>query len=325
MVTRVGGQWAVEELVRIALPACRVAGEHGRRRGPGRPPVIPEWVIMVLIVVAVANCRRSRSAQYRFLATRREQLREWIGMERFPSRTTYFERYRRAWLGLPHCIGWEGRRAIQAGWCDVECVAVDQSTVPRVGHRGTRSIVAKTMCHAAQTSTPRGRTRRITVGSWATATKSWFPREKRKRSGPCWRPRTRPVGNPPGHFPQSSNGFRDELVSCWLTLATTTTTSPKPSKGMTNNDATGVAFCVRRLSVTANSPILARRTRNGVNVVSDTNTATCDASSFKHSRRDGCSLAEPPRLSPSTNGSNLSSTSTNAPAIAVSTTTAHNS
>lgn len=83
MVARVGGRWAIEELVRIALPACRAAAESRRRRGPGRPPVIPEWVIMVLIVVAVANRRRSKSAHYRFLAARREQLLEWIGTDRF--------------------------------------------------------------------------------------------------------------------------------------------------------------------------------------------------------------------------------------------------
>lgn len=133
MVTRVGGRWAIEELVRIALPACRAAAEHCRRRGPGRPPVIPEWVIMMLIVVAVANRRRSKSAQYRFLAARRQQLSEWIGTDHFPSRTTYFDRYRRAWLGLQHCIRWEGQRAIQAGWCDAESVAVDQSLVPSRG------------------------------------------------------------------------------------------------------------------------------------------------------------------------------------------------
>ena len=135
MVTRVTGCSVLEELVGIALPVCQAAAECCVRPGPGRPLVIPEWVMMVLVVVAVANRRHSKSAQYRFLWARREQLLRWLGTDRFPSRTTYFDRYRRAWLGLQHCIWWEGRHAVRASWCSAQCVAVDQSVVPARGSR----------------------------------------------------------------------------------------------------------------------------------------------------------------------------------------------
>lgn len=60
MVTRFTGCSVLDELVGIALPICQAA-ECCVRPGPGRPRVVPEWVMMVLVVVAVANRRHSKS------------------------------------------------------------------------------------------------------------------------------------------------------------------------------------------------------------------------------------------------------------------------
>ena len=59
MVTRVTGCSVLEELVGIALPICQAAAECCVRPGPGRPLVIPEWVIMVLLTrIEVSKGRR---------------------------------------------------------------------------------------------------------------------------------------------------------------------------------------------------------------------------------------------------------------------------
>ena len=55
-------------LVKMAIPLCQEAERQCPRTGPGRPPVIPDWVLAVLIMVGVLKRRKTKSAQYRFLS-----------------------------------------------------------------------------------------------------------------------------------------------------------------------------------------------------------------------------------------------------------------
>lgn len=123
------------ELVRMAKPVCQQAEQACPRSGRGRRPEIPDWMLLVLIMVAVLKGRKSKSSQYRYLAAHREELLDWLEMDRFPSRTTYFDRYRRCWRLLEAAVGIEGRRAVRYGLVDARCVAVDQSVVPARGPR----------------------------------------------------------------------------------------------------------------------------------------------------------------------------------------------
>jgi Transposase DDE domain len=123
------------ELVRMAKPVCQQAEQACPRKGRGRRPEIPDWMLLVLIMVAVLKGRKSKSSQYRFLAAHREELLAWLEMDRFPSRTTYFDRYRRAWRMLEAAVGIEGRRVVRYGLADARCVAVDQSVVRAKGPR----------------------------------------------------------------------------------------------------------------------------------------------------------------------------------------------
>ena len=130
-------------LVRLALPHLQKAELVDPRTGPGDKPKIPDWLIAGMIMVAVLRKKKSKSAQYRFLRERRDDLVEWFGNRRFPSRATYFRRYRRAHRLYQTAIRLQGECAIAEGLADATQVAVDKSLIAGHGplwHRQDREI-----------------------------------------------------------------------------------------------------------------------------------------------------------------------------------------
>lgn len=123
----------LQALVKLAIPICQRAEREHPRTGPGRPPEIPDWVILVLITVAVLKNRRNKSAQYRFLEQHQAELLCWIGTDHFPSRSTYCDRYRRAHLVFRVAVRLQGDLLLQKKIGDASCVAVDKSLVPSLG------------------------------------------------------------------------------------------------------------------------------------------------------------------------------------------------
>jgi hypothetical protein len=128
-------------IVKLAMRLCRYAERRCPRVGPGRKPEIPDWAMAVLIMAAVARRKKTKSAQYRFLQEHRRRLLRLLGAARFPSRSTYYDRYRRAWRLYEVAVRLHGRLAVRYGWADVRCVAVDKSLIPArgpVGHKRRR-------------------------------------------------------------------------------------------------------------------------------------------------------------------------------------------
>lgn len=123
----------LEALVRMAMPLCQAAERQCPRAGPGRPPKFSDWVMAVLIMVAVLKKRKSKSAQYRFLSEHAIELQQWLSLKGFPSRRTYFDRYRRVHRLLNVAIRLQGRQAIDEGVADATVVAVDKSLLPAPG------------------------------------------------------------------------------------------------------------------------------------------------------------------------------------------------
>jgi len=117
----------LEALVKLAVPLLKRAARECPRRGRGRRPVIPDWVLGTLIMVVVSKRKKSKSAQYAFLLAHRELLLAWVGSDQFPSRSTYFERYRRGHELFQVAIRLQGEQAIQQGDVDPTCVAADKS------------------------------------------------------------------------------------------------------------------------------------------------------------------------------------------------------
>jgi len=120
-------------LVRMAVPLCQQAERECPRTGPGRKPEIADWVLAVLIMVAVVKRKKSKSAQYHFLDEHRRELAELLGTDKFPARSTYFDRYRRAHRLFAQAIKLQGERAIAEGIVNATVVAPDKSLVAARG------------------------------------------------------------------------------------------------------------------------------------------------------------------------------------------------
>lgn len=125
---------ALAELLAMAIPICREA-ERRRppRTGPGRPPVYADWQVAALIIVAVLKRRKSKSAQYRFLAEHRAVLLPPLGLDRLIGRSDYFARYARAGELLGGAVEVQGRLALREHAAAAAVVAVDKSLVPARG------------------------------------------------------------------------------------------------------------------------------------------------------------------------------------------------
>jgi hypothetical protein len=119
----------------MAAPLLREAERQCPRTGPGAKPDIPDWLIGVLIMVAILKRRKSKSAQFRFLSDKatRQRIAEVTGCDDFPSRSTFFRRYRRAYRLFRTAIRLQGEKAIAEGVADPEVVAVDKSLIAARG------------------------------------------------------------------------------------------------------------------------------------------------------------------------------------------------
>ena len=120
-------------LVKMAVPLCQQAERRCPRRGPGKPPDYPDWMIAVLIMVAILKRKKAKSAQYRFLTEHRRDLQTWLGMRDWPARSTYFERYRGAHRLFRAAVKLQGDKAVAEGAADPEIAAVDKSLIAARG------------------------------------------------------------------------------------------------------------------------------------------------------------------------------------------------
>jgi hypothetical protein len=120
------------EFVVLAMRACQQAEKRCPRTGPGRKPVVPDWVIGTLVVVAVAARRKTKSAQFRYSWAHAEELKA-LGVWPLPKRSAFFDRYRRAWQLLQMAITCEGKLAVKHKWADAESVSADKSLIAAQG------------------------------------------------------------------------------------------------------------------------------------------------------------------------------------------------
>jgi hypothetical protein len=125
----------LDELLTLIVPACQEAQRNCPRRGPGRKPTIPDWVLAVMILVTVMLKKKTKSAQFRWWCEHRDAFNRWLGDVPFPARSTYFDRYRRAHRLFHAAIIILGRQAIAMGWADARCVAADKSLIAGRGRK----------------------------------------------------------------------------------------------------------------------------------------------------------------------------------------------
>jgi hypothetical protein len=130
--TRKTGE-CLETLVKLAQPLFKQAEEENPRTGRGDKPQVPDWLMGLLIMIVVLKKKKTKSAQYRFLLENRRQIAEWTGAKCFPSRSTYFRRYRRARTLYRAAIRLQGELAIKEGIVDPHDVAIDKSLLEGLG------------------------------------------------------------------------------------------------------------------------------------------------------------------------------------------------
>jgi hypothetical protein len=123
----------LEELVAMAIPVCQEAERDCPRRGPGRKPTIPDWVLAVMIMVAVMLKKKTKSAQHTWWHQRPADFARWLPGQAFPGRSTFFDRYRRVHSLYRQAVQNQGREAVSRGWADARCVAGDKSLIAGQG------------------------------------------------------------------------------------------------------------------------------------------------------------------------------------------------
>lgn len=133
MRTRAMEGTCLATLVRMAKPLCQAAETQCPRQGPGRPPQYADWILAVLIMVAIVNKKKSKTAQYRFLFEHRRMLQWALAVRGFPARSTYFDRYRRAHRLFEVAIRLQGDQALRERVTDAQVVAVDKSLIAARG------------------------------------------------------------------------------------------------------------------------------------------------------------------------------------------------
>jgi hypothetical protein len=124
---------SLRSLVVRAIPLMQEAQRQCPRTGPGAKPKIPDWVMGCLIMTATLKRKKRKAAQWRFLRAHRVSLQAWLGITDFPSRTTYYRRYRRAYRLLQTAVGLQGQTAVAEGLADPRTVAADKSLIAARG------------------------------------------------------------------------------------------------------------------------------------------------------------------------------------------------
>src|SRR5262245_61684350 len=123
----------VRALVQMSVPVLKAAERQCPRTGPGARPDIPDWVMAGLIMIVLIKKKKTKSAQFRFLCEHRREIADWLGSDAFPSRATYFRRYRRAHKFFRTAIRVQGQRALAEGVTDAQDDAIDKSLLAAQG------------------------------------------------------------------------------------------------------------------------------------------------------------------------------------------------
>lgn len=113
----------LDEIVSVVAIYCRAAAER-LPRGPGAPPTIPGWVLAVMVLVGVLLRKKTKNAQYVWWTAHQSDFQRWFPQQRFPARSTFYDRYRRVAPILQRAIELQGTDAVRKGWAQAETVAM---------------------------------------------------------------------------------------------------------------------------------------------------------------------------------------------------------
>ena len=139
MIARAKDGTCLDDLIQIAIPVCKEAERYCPRTGRGRRPDIPDWVLSVLIMATTFKKKKSKNAQWHWIMNNSDYLTAQLEGHRLPSRSTYYERFRRAKALFEQAIRILGKQAVRYGWADASVVSVDKSLMSAKGPKWWRS------------------------------------------------------------------------------------------------------------------------------------------------------------------------------------------
>lgn len=117
------------DIIVQASRTCQAAERACPRAGPGRKAEIPDWVLATMIMVGVSLRKKTKAAQWTWWIQHATDFARWIPGQRLPSRSTFYDRYRRCHRLLRQVVQLQGEHAVQQGWADARCIATDKSLV----------------------------------------------------------------------------------------------------------------------------------------------------------------------------------------------------
>lgn len=129
----------LDRLIALAKPILLQAELQNPRKGPGRKPEIPNWVMSLLILVATLKKKKSKSSQFRWLINNATQIEPYLNGHRLPSRSTYFDRFKKVQTIVEEAIVLMGKKAIKHRWADASIAAVDKSLMIAKGPKWWKS------------------------------------------------------------------------------------------------------------------------------------------------------------------------------------------
>jgi hypothetical protein len=125
----------LEELVIRSISICQQAEKQCPRKGPGRKPTIPDWVLAVMIMVGVMLKKKTKAAQLVWWTQHQADFARWFPGQQMPKHSTFYERYKRVHRLFRQAIVLQGQEAVKRGWAQGQCVAVDKSLIAGRGRR----------------------------------------------------------------------------------------------------------------------------------------------------------------------------------------------
>ncbi len=105
--------------------------------------MISDWFMGLLIYTAVLKSKKSKSSMWRFVSTteNKKKFFQLTGEKSFPSRSTFFRRYKRAHALFQVAIVLQGKRAIDEGIVEPKHLAIDKSVLKARESHITNQIV----------------------------------------------------------------------------------------------------------------------------------------------------------------------------------------
>lgn len=130
---RVKDDALLDSMLRMAVDVLKPISERTSHSGPGHPFEYQPWQVAAMMLVATLRRCKSKGSQYRFIKHHQHQLLSTLELERIPSRSTFYQRYRQGYGYLSLTLVVHARVTLEELQFEPEVAAVDKTLIPAKG------------------------------------------------------------------------------------------------------------------------------------------------------------------------------------------------